>query len=145
LSRAASRKRIAFARTASRLRPQPLIADAKRARSSVADIARRARPALMRILDGHRTSLASQAKLLETLSYQATLNRGYAIVRDTDGQVLRAAKQVASAERVGVTLADGTVELQPTGTNPKATPPAVKAKPKTPPPKGDPSDQGNLF
>lgn len=145
LSRAASRKRIAFARTASRLRPQPLVADAKRARSSVADIARRVRPALMRILDGHRTSLASQAKLLETLSYQATLNRGYAIVRDTDGQVLRAAKQVASAERVGVTLADGTVELQPTGTNPKATPPAAKAKPKTPPPKGDPSDQGSLF
>ncbi len=146
LSRAASSKRIAFARTASRLRPEPLVADARRARSALIDAAGRARPALSRILDARRTELASQGKLLQTLSYQATLNRGYAIVRDANGKVLRAASAVASETTVDLTLADGTVELSPAGV--KSAAPATKkpmAKPKNPKPKPDPSDQGNLF
>lgn len=146
LSRAASSKRIAFARTASRLRPEPLVTDARRARSALIDAARRARPALSRILDARRSELASQGKLLQTLSYQATLNRGYAIVRDANGKVLRAASAVASETTVDLTLADGTVELSPTGV--KSAAPATKkptAKPKKPTPKPDPSDQGNLF
>lgn len=153
LSRAAATKRIAFSKSASRLRPEPLVADAKRARASLFDTARRARPALSRVIEGHRTALASQGKLLETLSYQATLDRGYAIVRAPDGRVLRAAKQVAAAELVGVTLADGTVEVRPTGADPKAAPapqastrpPASATKPKNKPTKPDPSDQGSLF
>nr|WP_070958977.1 exodeoxyribonuclease VII large subunit [Hyphomonas sp. Mor2] len=141
LSRAASAKRIAFTRTASRLRPEPLIADAKRARSSLIDAARRARPALARILERSRSDLAAQGKLLETLSYQATLDRGYAIVRDPDGTVLRSANTVARADQVDVTLSDGSVRLSPTGT----VPPPISAKPKKAKTKTDPSDQGSLF
>jgi len=142
LSRAAASKRIAFARTASRLRPEPLAADAKRARTGLRDVASRARPALLRILDARRQALSSQGKLLETLSYQATLGRGYAIVRNADGQVLRSAKTVAGTDKVNVTLADGTVELSPTGT----AAPAAPTKPKKAKPKTDPSDdQGSLF
>lgn len=141
LARAASSKRIAFARTASRLRPEPLVADAKRARAALIDTARRARPAVLRHLDQSHTKLASQAKLLETLSYQATLNRGYAIVRDAKGKLLRSAKAVSAEAKVGVTLADGSVELSPTG----ATQPGASPKPKKAPSKSDPSDQGNLF
>jgi exodeoxyribonuclease VII large subunit len=141
LSRAASGKRIEFARTASRLRPEPLAADTKRARAALIDAASRARPALSRILDLKRTGLASQAKLLETLSYQATLGRGYAIVRDPQGKLLRTAKAVSASDAVDLTLADGTVELKPTGTTKTATP----AKPKPKKPKPTSSDQGSLF
>jgi len=146
LSQAASKKRIAFARTASRLRPEPLVADTRRARASLIDTARRARPALDRILQAKRQSYTSQEKLLETLSYQATLQRGYAIVKDASGKVLRSAGQVASAPQVDVTLADGQVTMTPTG-GVKATKPQPPKKPmpkKTPENPGG-ADQGNLF
>ena len=114
------------------------MADKKRARAGLIDIARRARPGLSRILDAKRTELSSQAKLLETLSYQATLSRGYAIVRDKDGKVLRTANSVAAAPSVDLTLSDGSVELRPSGAvrrnrKPNPTPPtrAACSKPLT--------------
>lgn len=146
LSQAAAKKRIAFARSASRLRPEPLIADTRRARASLLDTARRARPALDRILQTKRQTFSSQEKLLETLSYQATLKRGYAIVKDQAGAVLRSAKQVASAPQVDLTLADGQVTLTPNGSPPTPSAAALKAqKPKKPPDTPDGSDQGDLF
>lgn len=140
LSQAAARKRIAFSKTASRLRPEPLISDARRAHKALADTARRARPALDRIVGAKQNELASQAKLLETLSYQATLNRGYAIVRDDAGKVLRSVEHVAAVEAIALTLADGTVDLTPSG--PARAP---KKKPSKPVAKSDPGDQGSLF
>ena len=146
LSQAASKKRIAFARSASRLRPEPLVADARRARSSLIDTASRARPALDRILVAKRQGFASQDKLLETLSYQATLKRGYAIVKDTSGKVLRSAKQVANTPQVDLTLADGQVTLAPTGSVRSAkTPPSKKPTAKKTSEKPDGTDQGSLF
>jgi len=144
LSQATSKKQIAYTRASSRLRPKPLAVDAKRARTALVETSRRARPALNRFLTARHTQLASQGKLLKTLSYQATLDRGYAIVRDQNGNVLRAAKQVAAATKVGVSLADGTVELTPIGKTSTPTP-SVVPKPKKANPKSDPTDQGNLF
>lgn len=141
LSRAAATKRIAFARSASRLRPEPLAADAKRARSALVDAARRARPAVARMLDKRHHELASQAKLLETLSYQATLSRGYAIVRDSTGKVLRSAVDVSASSTIDLTLSDGTIKLKPTGSAKTAS----VAKPKPKKPKSSSSDQGSLF
>lgn len=141
LSQAAAKKRIAFARTASRLRPEPLITDVRRARKTLGDTARRARPALNRILTSKRQKFASEEKLLETLSYQATLKRGYAIVRDPTGKVLRTVKQVSGESSVDLTLADGDVRLSPTDQPPKP----AKQKPQPVPAIKTGSDQGNLF
>ncbi|GAA2514980.1 exodeoxyribonuclease VII large subunit [Pilimelia columellifera] len=44
---------------------------------------------------------------LRALSPQSTLDRGYAVVRRDDGQVVRAAGQVRAGERLRITLADG--------------------------------------
>ena len=142
LSQAAAKKRIAFARSASRLRPEPLVSDVKRARKSLTDTARRARPALTRILTQKTQAFSSQEKLLETLSYQATLKRGYAIVRDPSGKVLRTTKQVANAGHVALTLSDGDVALATDGNAPVPAPPKP-AKPKAAKPKA--TDQGDLF
>lgn len=141
LSQAAAKKRIAFARSASRLRPEPLVSDARRARKALSDTARRARPALDRILAAKKQAFASEEKLLETLSYQATLKRGYAIVRDANGKVLRTIGQVAEESEIGLTLADGQINLSPTGQATKT--PKPKAPKSTP--KKDGSDQGSLF
>ncbi|MEM1146446.1 MAG: exodeoxyribonuclease VII large subunit [Pseudomonadota bacterium] len=144
LAQAAAKKRIAFTRTASRLRPEPLVADARRARGLLIDTARRARPALDRILRTQERAFSAQGKLLETLSYQATLQRGYAIVRDPDGKVIRSATAAAKAASVDLTLVDGHVTLVPTGT-PRAAEQALKPKRKAPTGKAGGSDQGSLF
>lgn len=142
LSKAASKKRVEFTRTASLLRPEPLMADARRARTALIETARRARPALDRILMTKRQKFSAQEKLLETLSYQATLKRGYAIVKDDAGTVLRSAGTIAQSASVTLTLADGDVTAKPTGESPlktQTTPP--KKTPKSP----EGSDQGSLF
>ncbi len=144
LSQAASKKRIAFARTASRLRPEPLISDTRRARKNLTDTARRARPALDRILTAKRQKFSAQDKLLETLSYQATLQRGYAIVRDPAGKVLRSVAQVSATGSVDLTLADGHIGLITDG-QAKPAQPAPKPKPASKSTKTDGSDQGSLF
>lgn len=142
LAKAAAKKRIDFSKTASRLRPEPVAADAKRARTTLTDIARRARPALNRIWDAKKTALSGQTKLLETLSYQATLDRGYAIVRDDAGKLLRSAKAVSAAGQVDLTLSDGTVSLVANGA---VAPSPAPTKAKKPKPKADAPDQGDLF
>ncbi|MEM1391424.1 MAG: exodeoxyribonuclease VII large subunit, partial [Pseudomonadota bacterium] len=107
LQNAVARKQVQFSGIASRLRPEPLQADTKRARQALTQSAIRARPAVKRLLDGKHSQLASEAKLLETLSYQATLGRGYAIVRDETGKVLRSKKSIASGAALNLTLSDG--------------------------------------
>ncbi len=70
----------------------------------------RLRTAMQRRLETARNRLAQQARDLHTLSPLNTLSRGYAIVvRQRDGQIVRAAKEVAPGERVKARLAEGTL------------------------------------
>ncbi|MEM6556041.1 MAG: exodeoxyribonuclease VII large subunit [Pseudomonadota bacterium] len=146
LAKGTAKKRVEFTQTASLLRPEPLIADARRARNSLIDTARRARPALDRILKTKQQAFQAQEKLLETLSYQATLKRGYAIVKAPDGKIVRSAQQISQLPQVDLTVANGEVSLTPIGD----VKPAPKPKPKRTtanktPSKPDGSDQGDLF
>ena len=143
LKHAASKKRIAFAKTASRLRPEPLQNETRRQREKLISVSLRARPALNRITDKKKRALASEAKLLDTLSYQATLKRGYAIVKTERGQLLRSAVDVSNAGRVNVTLADGDIAMVPTGAPPVKAPKAKAAKSSSAASKK--TDQGSLF
>ena len=114
--------------------PAMLKAEIRQGRQRLRDASVRARPALMRLIDRRRTALTAEAKLLETLSYQATLKRGYAIVRGTDGRLIRSAGLASGADEFKVSFADGDVAARPLDAPPK---------PKAPPRK--PGDQGNLF
>lgn len=156
LSSAIKSKRIELTRTESRLRPDPLRLDARRKREQLVDVAKRARPALVRLLRGHSDALASQAKLLETLSYQKTLERGFAIVKDASGKVVRTASDVKTGDGLEISLADGTIGAEVTGTGKQAGKVSGKAsraskpdapKPEPAKPKSDPDapPQGSLF
>ena len=59
-----------------------------------------------------RSDLARQAAGLSALSPFATLERGYAIVRDRDGRIIREARNVASADPLSVRLARGEVDVR---------------------------------
>lgn len=150
LRQAASAKGIVFERTASRLRPQPLQIEIRRSGDALERMAARAGPALDRILKVKSDRLASEAKLLETLSYQATLDRGYAIVRTPAGKILRAAKMAKKQTDLTITLADGDVAVSVSGKAAKPAPvkptsakPKKAASKKSAAPKV--SDQGDLF
>ncbi|MGH1420958.1 MAG: exodeoxyribonuclease VII large subunit [Hyphomonas sp.] len=153
LRSAVSRKDKALTQVAARLRPEALARDIGRGKERLRETSVRARPALNRILSAKTDGLSSQAKLLETLSYQATLKRGYSIVRDSDGRLIRSASSAAKLSAVEISFADGDLTAQPIG---KATLPAdgpanetpsvkrdkPRAKTKKAPPSGG---QGNLF
>ncbi|MCA8902057.1 MAG: exodeoxyribonuclease VII large subunit, partial [Hyphomonas sp.] len=117
------------------LSPASLRAEIRTSKQRLRDTAIRARPALMRLMQQRATALGAQGKLLETLSYQATLKRGYALVRDEAGKLVRSAVPAAAAPSLTVTFADGDVTAVPSGS--ETAPNRKKAKPK--------GEQGSLF
>ncbi len=117
------------------LSPALLKSEIRVSRQRLRDIAVRARPALMRLLEKRASALNAEAKMLETLSYQATLKRGYTIVRGTDGRLIRSAAIAAGTDEFEISFADGDVAAAPVGAEPP--------KPKAPPRK--PGQQGSLF
>lgn len=155
LQRNTSQHRLRLTRTTARLRPESLATDTRRARQQLRDIAVRARPALTRILTRKQDQLSSQSQLLDTLSYQSTLKRGYAIVKAPDGKLIRSATMAASSDALKISFADGDVAASPMGKATKATAPKAAApKPEStakkataPKTKEAPAktDQGNLF
>jgi exodeoxyribonuclease VII large subunit len=62
-----------------------------------------------------RDRLEKSARLLETLSYRATLARGYAVVRDADGALVPKAEGVTSGAGLEVEFADGRVNVVASG------------------------------
>ncbi len=70
-------------------------------------LARRLRRAPLQVLEGRRQRLAALGRALQAVSPLATLERGYAIVRRTDGQVVRRAEEVRPGEEVEALLGRG--------------------------------------
>ena len=94
----------------------------------------------MRLIERRKVSLVSQGKLLETLSYHATLSRGYAIVRGQDGKLIRSSAVAETSATLRVSFSDGDVIAAPLDGPAPSTPPAPKTK--KAPAKGG---QGSLF
>lgn len=76
-------------------------------RGQTAELQRRQRAAIERILERQRQRLGHLSRALDTVSPLATLNRGYAIVRTEDGQIVRTAQQVQVGDRIEARLAKG--------------------------------------
>jgi exodeoxyribonuclease VII large subunit len=104
------------------------------------------RDVLARVFDGfikvsstrtreQRNKLEALDRLRSTLGYKATLARGYAVVRDDQGNLVTTKALAKKADALEIEFADGRVS---SGTG------AIKGKPKAKPtPKG--TDQGSLF
>ena len=63
-------------------------------------------------LAGHRQNVLSLSAQLELLNPQRTLERGYAIMTDTKGQIIRSPEQLPIHAPVSVHLANGTAQIQ---------------------------------
>jgi exodeoxyribonuclease VII large subunit len=130
------RQRARLERAGAGLTKGPLIQNARRHGEQVASLAHR-----MHLAAGRRTKdagqrLAASAKLLETLSHKATLERGFAIVTGPDRRLINRRDGVSSGDELQIAFVDGAVAAIVAGT------PSPQAKPK---PKQKQPGQADLF
>ena len=89
----------------------------------------------IRQMERLRDRVGGLARLLETLGYTATLERGFAVVRNSGGSILSTVKAAKGAGVLDIEFKDGRFMTDATQAVKK---PKAKAKP-------DPKDQGSLF
>jgi exodeoxyribonuclease VII large subunit len=84
--------------------------------------------------------LAASHRLLESLSYNRVLSRGYAIVKDANGKVISSTKSVKEGASAHIEFSDGARNAVFTD-----TPPAKEKQIKSKKPKAAEPDQGSLL
>jgi exodeoxyribonuclease VII large subunit len=109
LAAGAARHRVRLERAGSRLAPQMLNNRIVRGAERAAALQARLRQGVQTALGARRRYLEACAKLLGSLSYQGVLRRGFALVRDAEGNSVRSVRQVAPGVRLDIELADGHV------------------------------------
>jgi len=129
-----------FDRTLPRLSPQPLLRRQKQAGEQVAALERRLDQATIMRLERLRGRVTQAERLLSTLSHQSILERGFVLVTDAQGDLLKRAAEVTPHAALSLRFADGAVGAIATDGTPRPKPqPKPGAKPK------DPGTQGSLF
>lgn len=122
-----------------RLSPRLLVQGVARERARLGSPRVMPNPALLRArLSSARAALAASFRMAESLSPQAVLARGYALVRLPDGSLARSAAAARAAPRLSIAFADGEVGVRPIGDTP-----APSVPPSRPP--APAVDQGKLF
>ncbi|MEM7075098.1 MAG: exodeoxyribonuclease VII large subunit [Pseudomonadota bacterium] len=131
-----------FTERAARLNTGTLRRDLDARKDACVRLADRLNMAGRRQVEEWRKRLETQDRLRETLSYKATLRRGYAVVRETGGAVLTTRTAAQSAASLEIEFTDGLLPVHP-HEGPRAAPEKrTAAKPSKR--KGSP-DQGSLF
>ncbi|MYM32575.1 exodeoxyribonuclease VII large subunit [Duganella sp. CY15W] len=85
--------------------------DVSASRSVLASLQHRATTSMARQLHQKRDALAALSSQLELLNPQRTLERGYAIVTDSKGAILRTPAQLQPRSSINVRLAEGSAEV----------------------------------
>lgn len=121
---------------AARLRPQPITAEIARARRDVVRLQAALGASFARALGERERHLASASKLLESLSYRAVLDRGFAYARAEDGTAIASAGAARAQGRFVIEFGDGAVPVTADGETPRR--PAKRDAPR-------PAGQGSLL
>ena len=120
-----------LAATAARLRPGLITQGSKHKSARVGQLSRSAEQAIKRKLERDTNRLARAGKLLDAYSYQGVLERGFALVRNEAGHVVRSKDKAKAGEGVTLTFVDGDRAAVIDGTPTKTSKPPHK-KPKAP-------------
>ncbi len=144
LARRAALARREADRLGGRLSPAPVRRTARRGGEALSGLSRRLDRAFAAARERPAERLARAARMLETLSYKATLARGFAVVR-AGGAALTRRAQVGPGAALEIEFADGRVDAVAGGE--PAPDAASNPAPKRPPRKAPtPKDgQGSLF
>jgi exodeoxyribonuclease VII large subunit len=128
-----------------RLKGEVLGKDIARRRENIDRMSRGLRLNINRLIEQKKDGLARRSGLLEAYSYQGVLARGYALVSDSEGKVVRSGKKLATGDQIALTFVDGIRQAVIDGAAHKSKP---KPKPKPKPKKisaVDEKKQGDLF
>lgn len=122
--------RLNFEKTASRLRPEQLGKRAADGLARITELGVRATNAVTSRLVRQHERLGAAGSLLEVLSYNSTLKRGFALVHGPDGKIIRNVKLAKPGVEADIEFADGRAPavFGPPGTLPKKV---TKKPPKT--------------
>jgi exodeoxyribonuclease VII large subunit len=110
-------------------------------RHRLAVLQQRGRVALENLLDRKDARLERAGQLLTALSYRGVLARGFALVRDREGQPLRSAAVIAPGQRLDIEFTDGRVGALAEGSRPIEQLAPIRRRRRT---VSDPG-QGSLF
>jgi exodeoxyribonuclease VII large subunit len=132
------------------LKPAALSRDIRQRGERVAGLRERLTPAIQRVLRQERRGFENWVARLKSVSHESVLSRGFVLVRDEAGMVVRSGKALDSGSRVELEFADTRRSAIVDGEKgPPSSPPAAKpgsAKPKAKPPtRPRPEGQGTLF
>jgi exodeoxyribonuclease VII large subunit len=144
LIRSVAQRRERLQARADRLQPQRLEQNLRGQTDALTRLSQRLSLAGQAQMSRLRDRLTAVDRQREILSYKATLERGYAVVR-SEGQVITSRALAEQAGALEVEFADGRMSLSgdPSAGSPNpAAKPAPQAAKK---PKPDPGDQGSLF
>jgi exodeoxyribonuclease VII large subunit len=130
------RSRSRFGAIVGKITPAALVADLRLSRNQLAPLAQRLAPSFKRIVDTGSQRLTALDKLLQSFSYKNVLARGFALVTDSDGHIVRSSRQVQPGEVLAIQVAEGEIGATVSGA------PAIRKKPKPP---RDPGGQESLF
>ncbi len=133
-----NRARIAGAEAAFRTLPARLSLETGRLADRLANLAQRADAAVNDQILKSRRALTAQDRVLQSLSYKNVLNRGYAVIRDSEDAPVSHAHDLGSKQPVVIEFADGRVNAVTLETGGA---PMKKRAPKA----GGKIDQGSLF
>jgi len=135
-------KRNALTAIAARLRPRLVLETVAAGGRNLQDYDGRLHRAVRGHINEHRLRLTGQGQVLNSLSFERVLERGYAMVHRRDGGVVMAAAQAVPGDPLAIRFHDGevavTVDNGPPGRAPK---PNHKSKQSG----GKPGNQGSLF
>ncbi|MDB5623236.1 MAG: exodeoxyribonuclease large subunit [Devosia sp.] len=137
-SRLLERKRALFETVAPKLSPQALRAELRHGRSQLAPLAARLRAGVALGLTDRRAALSQEGKLLVSLSYKSVLARGFAVIKDEAGNLVRQSAELQPGQVVAIEFADGANSATITG-----APPGPRRKPR--PASPEPEAQESLF
>ena len=85
--------------------------DTRMARTTLAAQANRLSAAYASRIDAHRYKLDALHGKLELLAPQRTLERGYAILRNEQGEIIRRTTQIRAPQRLALTVAEGNAHI----------------------------------
>ncbi len=133
-----ARRADALSSVSARLSPRRIAADQTRLSERLDAAGKSGARAMARRLEVLQSGRDRAAGLLEAYSYQGVLQRGFALVRDEDGKVVRDGSALNSAQAVSLTFKEGVtrkavIDGDPDDMPPPAVPPP--SEPKTKPKK----------
>lgn len=132
-------RRTEFRQTAIRLRIEPIAAQIRHEGRRISVLRQRAQAAFVNRTRQTVARLGQASRLMDTLSYRSVLQRGYAVVRGGNDQLVASASAVAAGERLTIEFADGKAAAI------ASSEAAVQPRPRTNPKKTEPGSQGSLF